>query len=85
MQAREVVTVLGIVLAFTWLLPAAVFTYKISGEHRIDLPLKRRLVFYLWAAPIIGAVICAVVFAKVGKLRKLSASEHRNVWAGHRK
>ena len=85
MDGREVLVILVIVLAFTWLLPAAIFTLKIVRERRIDIPMKRRLIFYLWAAPIIGAVVCSLVFAKVGKLRKLSASEHRDLWIGYRK
>jgi len=85
METREVIAILGTVLAFTWLLPAIFFTVKICRENRLDLPMKGRLVFYLWAAPIIGVVICSLVFAKAGKLRKLSTSEHRGLWTAYRK
>ncbi|KZY34358.1 hypothetical protein A3752_18880 [Oleiphilus sp. HI0081] len=69
-----------VVALFIWLIPALIYTIKISRLKRIDPVLKKQLISSLWFMPPVGCIICLVLFSKTGKLRKLLEQEHHQVW-----
>lgn len=85
METDTLIVILVAVVAATWLVPAVLFSFKVMRTEHLERPQKKQLLLYLWTAPIIGSVICAVAFSNMGKLRKLSESEHKSLWAAHRR
>jgi len=70
----------GVFLVGIWIVPAIIYTDKIKNSDDYSSHTKRQLLFYLWLAPLIGWLICVVMFSKMGKLRRISESEHRSFW-----
>jgi F420-0:gamma-glutamyl ligase-like protein len=83
MKSEHLVIVLVIVGVAIWLVPAFVYSAKLLSTDEFEPNLRKQLLVYLWIAPIIGAVMCVVMFSKIGKLRKLSQAEHKSLWAAH--
>ena len=83
MDTEHLIALLALVGAIVWFVPALIFSVKVLRTDELESHLQKQLLIYLWVAPVIGAVICAVMFSKIGKLRKLSESEHKSIWAAH--
>jgi len=75
-----------IVIGFTllWLLPAIVLTVKVYKLKDFKVSYKKQLIAMVWSVPIIGNFLCYFLFAKIGKLKQLSNSEHRSIWVAAR-
>lgn len=72
----NIYTTLGLIALVLWLIPAIIFTAKVKSHPQLDKDYKKHLIIPLWTAPIIGNLVCVFVFAKTGKLNKLSHGEH---------
>lgn len=72
--------VFGLFLVAVWLIPAVIYTEKIIRTDELAAFRKRRLLVYLWCAPLIGSFICLILFSNTGQLRRLSEAEHRSFW-----
>lgn len=68
-------------LLILWVIPATVLTIKVLNVKNIDTQFKKQLILPMWFVPLIGNLVCYFVFAKTGKLNKLSPEEHRRIWA----
>jgi hypothetical protein len=71
--------VMMVVLLGLWLVPAVMLTIKVRSIDGLDPEMKNQLIKPMWYVPLVGNVVCYFMFARLGKLNKLSDSEHRSI------
>lgn len=81
MMESNILLIAVIILCILWVVPAVVLTIKVRNVKGLDAGFKRQLIVPMWLIPFIGSLVCYFVFAKIGKLNRLSADEHRRIWA----
>ena len=70
-----------VLVLILWIIPAILLTIKVLNVKNISASFKKQLILPMWFVPLIGNLVCYFVFAKTGKLNKLSPEEHRRIWA----
>ena len=68
--------IISIAVITFWIIPAIALTFKVKQHPQLDKDYKMHLIIPLWTAPLLGNLVCIFVFAKLGKLRKMTHSEH---------
>jgi len=63
-----------------WLVPATLLTLKVCKIKSLSTAFKRQLILPLWLLPIVGNLVCYMVFAKVGTLTPLTNDERKRYW-----
>jgi len=69
-----------VLVLILWIIPAILLTIKVLNVKNISASFKKQLILPMWFVPLIGNLVCYFVFAKTGKLNKLSSEEHRRIW-----
>ena len=64
-----------------WVIPAFLLTVKVRNTKGLSPSFKKQIILPMWFVPLVGNLVCYFIFAKTGKLNKLSADEHRSIWA----
>lgn len=70
-----------IFLFLLWIFPALILTIKVQKIKRLDPAIKKQIIIPMWVVPLFENLICYMMFAKTGKLNRLSKDEHRSIWA----
>lgn len=73
-----IVALLAFVLL--WWGPAVHYTIKMRRSRWIGDDHQKKLLVYLWLAPLLGTIVCMALFSRTGKLHRLSDDEHTQVW-----
>ncbi len=84
MEGKVVLYISLAILVVFWLFPSLLLTLKISKTQDMPKDIKQELLKLCWQVPFLGNVVCCMKFAKIGRLRKLTAGEHKSLWVAYR-
>lgn len=63
-----------------WLIPAFMLTIIVAKTKNISGDVKWRLIVPLWVVPLVGNLVCYMIFANTGKLPVMTEEERKRYW-----
>lgn len=77
MEVESIAFLLALLL---WLVPAFLLTIKVEKMKKISDDMKWRLIIPLWVVPLVGNLVCYMIFANTGKLPVMAEGERKRYW-----
>ncbi|GAB1263823.1 hypothetical protein [Aurantivibrio infirmus] len=80
MENISVYIICALLVSILWFVPAAILTIRVKKHEGIEPIIKKQLILSMWVIPIVGTLVCFLVFAKIGRVPRLSEADNRDIW-----